>query len=1640
MRLNPLQATRRIRDDYTRYLKTIYFFRDAELRSQFWQALATPDFLVRGPLLEAATPYRLGRTIEEMVEEGILHPGFRELCSPVLPSDRPLYLHQDRAVEKVAVGGRNVVVATGTGSGKTEAFLIPILDHLLREREAGTLGLPGVRALLLYPMNALANDQLKRLRRILGSFPAITFGRYTGETKEEDDKAKEAFQNQFPDEPLIPNELLSRRQMREGPPHILLTNYAMLEYLLLRPQDCEFFDGETGGHWRFIILDEAHIYDGAEGIEIAMLLRRLKDRVVGSETGHVRCIATSATLGRGREDFPAVARFAGEIFGEQFEWMEDDPQKQDIVEAEREPEAALGQRWGEGEPGLYEALAAALEQDGGLESLCQAARDAGIPASLIEESRIEATSAPQEERAGRLLYLLLRSDGRLHHLRQALAEPFALTDLAPVVFPNTENAVEHLVRLVDLAVRARPGREETPLLPTRYHLFARALEGAFVCLNEAAHRAGGSAAGKPFLFLTRQEICPHCRAQVFELAACPRCGTAYVVGREVRADTGLILQQSTVLSDDPTGRLAYFVLTERVLQPDEDEAVVEGQSLETLEEEHVETYTLCLGCGALAPEQEGDAACHCPAEAPRVRVHRVELEQGVTVLRHCVACGSRRTAGVVYRFLTSRDAPVSVLATSLYQLLPPAADERMQAQPGEGRKLLTFSDSRQDAAFFAPYVERTYDRILRRRLTMKALIEDDAGQMGRLRLDDVANRVLQQAEAAGFFTLEQSFDERMRTVRTWLMQELIALDYRIGLEGLGLLAFRLIRPPGWVPPRQLTEPPWNLTPEEVWAMLLVLLDGLRRQGAVSYPQGVDPRSSAFAPRNKELFVRQAGGDDKYGIFGWEPGRGSNRRLDFLTRLLARSSSLDEAGARREAQEVLQGLWRHLTNPGTPWQAHLPSENRRPAGVVYRLNYRLWEWVPVADGGLPLYRCNRCHIISAVSLRGVCPTYGCDGELETIAPDDPAWQENHYRHLYLSLDPIPLAAEEHTAQWRPDEAGKVQDRFVRGEINLLSCSTTFELGVDLGGLQAVLMRNVPPTTANYLQRAGRAGRRTDSAAFALTYAQRRSHDLSQYANPRRLVAGHIHPPTVVVENEKIVRRHVQSVLMAAFFRWADQERGRRFRGVGDFFAPEEGESGPDLLREYIQSRPAEVADALYRIVPSSLQGVLGLADWTWLSQLANVQEQGILDLATREVIGELDLYRDLQQEAAQRENYGLAQHYKMVTTTVRKRDLLGFLGSRNVLPKYGFPTDVVELRTTHVPVREAMLVELQRDLRMAIAEYAPGGQVVAAKRIWTGGGIYKQPGRDWPVFHYAVCPECGRYYSAPEELKITHCEICGANLYGWRKQYGRFLIPEFGFLAARDTLDPGEERPERFYASRVFFDDYEEGKPPLEAVPALSSGRVQVTYCHSRYGWLALVNSGRAGAGFRICTACGYAEPAPASAGRPARRSRGRGEAPHVDPRSGRPCTGLIETYHLGHRFLTDVLELNFAGPLAARSDWELWVSLLYALLEGASESLGIPRNDLNGTLYPYSGSPSPALVLFDDVPGGAGLVRRVAENLPLVFRAAWRRVNDCECGAETSCYQCLRNYYNQYFHEQLQRGLARDFLAEALDAAGHLLF
>lgn len=1658
MAIHPLETTNHIRQTYLRYLKTIKPFQDEGFRNAFATAIDERNLLVKGPLVEIALPYKKDKSIKGLVEEGVLSSKFAELNSPDLPYERPLYAHQVKAIKK-AVAERNLVVATGTGSGKTETFLVPILNYLFREEEAGTLEHSGVRAMLLYPMNALANDQMKRLRRLLQNYPKISFGRYIGETDDAKvrEKAIEDFKKIYPQELTLKNEMFTRKEMQEKPPHILLTNYAMLEYLLLRPADSSLFDGSTGKHWHFIVLDEAHVYDGANATEMAMLLRRVADRVVGPQLGRLQVIATSATLGGGKDDYPDIVQFATNLFNKTFEWVEEDPDRQDIIEADRVEIEKLGKLWGEGTPVLYEELAGLVDnrpskEDETLDylskfdALFQKHKLAAPIQSASTEAKKEPVAALQ-----RYLYEILRGDKNVHTVLNSLKEKNArqLGDLAKDVFPDTPEPSEALINLVALSVFARADSESLPLLPARYHVFARALEGAFVCLNESAHR-DLPPEKKGRLFLHRQKYCPHCRSRVFELATCTRCGTAYLIGEEKPGtevhdekegftpvdSANYLLQNSALYSSAVAKKTQYYTITSKFTEIDEDEVVSDPESTpdDLNENLHPNELLLCCSCGQV--QHPGARKCAC--KEPLIPINEVELGRKQT-LRRCVSCSVRSSGGVVYRFLTGQDAPVSVLADALYQHVPASRDQNSDVLPGHGRKMLNFTDSRQNAAFFAPYLERAHERNLRRRLIMLTMHKDPEARKGELRLQTVMERLIFRVGQENVFPTNEPPADREKRAATWLMQEFSSLDRRISLEGLGLLRFEPDIPDNWVVPEFLSSHPWSLDRNQAFRLIVNLLNTLRLQGVITYllNEKIDlllSAKEAFAPRQKPFYVRLEGSVAIKGIFSWKPSAHANARLNYLKRIL-QEKNLQELDADEVAKNMLVELWYYLTSTSSPWSTCFESKDIPGEGIAQRISHKAWKVIPT-DGNFSGWMiCDKCQNITFGSVEKVCTTYGCTGHLNPLTERSVGFKDNLYKDEYQNSVPMVLLANEHTAQWTAREAANVQNQFIQGHVNVLSCSTTFELGVDVGDLQAVIMRNMPPTTANYIQRAGRAGRRTDSAAYVLTFAQRRSHDLNYFAKPESMVSGKIKPPVTVLSNEKIVRRHLHSVVFSAFFRWAVEVHKREFKTISDFLLNTDKEKGIDLLKNFLTEKPQALREALLRVIPGGLIDELGVRDWSWVNELTSPDNSKSLDLATQDFIGEVQKLEELRVEARAKDDAKSDQEatrLRKIIDQIRSRQLLGFLGSRNVLPKYGFPTDVVELKTNHLTsIPEASKVQLERDLRMAISEFAPGSEVIAAKRIWRSQGVRLMPNKEWEEIYYAVCKQCKRFHWGYAETDVPPtCSSCGESLSEKTEMRGKFIVPEQGFIAANEAETPGESAPQRTYASQVYFTEYrssqqDANEEELILDTELTSSNLRVFKNHSRHGWLAMVNDGL-GRGFKICNWCGWAEPIDFSPGIKRRST-------HKNPLTGKDCNGSTKPYHLGHRFMTDILAISLDGVHELLYRRSSMMSLMYALLDGASEALGIRRDDVDGTLFYKDFRKPPRMILYDTVPGGAGHVERIHNKLYQVAETALEKVKSCECGADTSCYNCLRNYRNQFYHDDLQRGMAVKLLEAMLN-------
>lgn len=1551
--IDPIGAAEKLQKDYRRYLKTLLNPRDPEIATSYFDAVDSSPSLAKGPILQLTAPYAPGATARELIDEGVLGADFAALDATV-PLDRPLYLHQEEAIRKLK-NGRNLVVSTGTGSGKTESFLLPIVDELLREHRAGTLG-AGVRALLLYPMNALANDQMKRLREMLRDAPEITFGRYTGET-EESTKAATALYRDLNDheDPLV-NELVSREQIRANPPHILLTNYAMLEYLLLRPEDNELFDGATAGKWRFIVLDEAHVYAGAKGTEIGMLLRRLKDRV--SRGSDLQCIATSASLEGAPDD---VMRFAESLFDSPFEYDDDDPSRRDLVNST--------------------PLASADAYDWALDD---SEFDAGIgAASLLERVHAHVGVEPGADLPHSAIDSVADALAREEHvfrLRSLVSGGSrSLSDLGRRMWPGMDLAqsMHRVHQLVDLGGRVLDSAHR-PVLSARYHMFIRATEGAFV---------GYDGEGNPSVTLERKvtQDGDDARRPVYEFGTCVHCGAVHLLGLigppERKDDVGTFYPTSAADAKDD---VAWLVITDggdaaEIDDDDQTERAARDENTAPISASAL--LTLCTGCGRIRAGHARECDEPGCAGARQVRVRRLGAPGAAN--ETCHECG-RSSPNLVRRLLTDANAAPSVLTTSLFQQLPGPGESGAGASAR--RKLLTFSDSRQAAAFAAPYLENTYGKLLENRILHEAL--DSAAFGGRGSLDFWVERTAAIAAKHGVIA-GRTEEENKSAVGAWAFSSATSVQRRQSLEGLGLARFGL-SDEAFAGLGKLLGALTGIVGDEHMArdFIDVLVSDVRLRGALRMPDYVDPNDDHFQPRAGVWGIRDAGGGDpKQRLYSWLPADGrANNRTDYVAKVLA-ASSFDIPAEKMpdQVRYLLRQVWKFLEK----------SEILQ-ASALNRASYGINpSAIEVRSGASATWHvCDTCRTITAFNVLGVCPTRSCDGELQLLDSDEPGYRDNHYRVLSTSMEITPLKAMEHTAQWEPRRAGQIQREFIDGTINVLSCSTTFELGVDVGDLQAVILRNTPPRTANYVQRAGRAGRRAGSAAFVLTFAKRSAHDMSVYKDPIAMIDGIMQTPYVTIDNERIATRHAYSVAFAEFLR-AETADWPGWKKVGGFFLPEQPDKrAAERLRRFLTPVPPRITEALRRILPESVRDAIGVDDARWadgyLDLMDTVQESNLADQKT---------LNELATVHSEMKKFTEAARFQRTLTTMMDEQTLGHLAAKNLLPKYGFPVDSVEMDTRHTDVGAS--IRLSRDLSLAITDYAPGAKVVAGNAQWESKGVRLMPGKDLPLYELKECHRCGQATARRHTMEgIEACDHCSSPLAG---KPVSMVLPVFGFVAGSVPGKVGEIPPKTpWYRKDYVLNDGDAVIGPK--VFGTVQGGIEVAA--SARAQICVVNGGPSNYGYFLCERCGFAAP-PGDVTSIA----------HKNPRTGRDCSARLQMRALGHVYQTDIASIHLPPSFADRNDDVR--GALYAIVESASELLEINRDDINGTLSWSNQGPS--LVLFDAVPGGAGISRQIVGAFRGVLEKAIARVADCGCDIDTSCYSCLRSYSNQRYHDDLTR-------------------
>lgn len=950
---NPIQAARTIEASYRNYLATTIHFEDKELQNQLRAILEGRNFLSKGPFLEATPPHTKDATVRDLVDQELLNKGILSLGG--FDPDRQLYVHQVNAIKK-ALEKKNYIVVTGTGSGKTECFLLPIINDILEEF-SNSGHKPGVRAMILYPMNALANDQLKRLRTLLEGTD-ITFGRYTGDTLEKQSDAALAWKADNPGAKRLKNEIISREQIRRTPPNILLTNYSMLEYLLLRPQDAPLFEGAFGSSWRHIAIDEAHIYSGALGTEIAYLLRRLKARIRcdAGVTPQLQCYATSATIGS-PEDMPKVAKFAQDIFGEPFEQGEGAPAV--IQSTQSSPVSDLrDEPWGELPLSAWIGLRKSLIDDPtGKHALA-------VLATFAPQSEMDAAMREQSPKLslGRVLLgesstatLVQKTSGGLINLTDIKA----IEEIGIDALTADDAGVEALSSMIEVLSSAQRS-ENVPILSSRYHSFMRAPEGLYINLFKK-RLVAKKTVGEPY---DEENDVP-----VYEVSVCRRCGQAYILGNEVNDKKFAWLNprhSGTNADDDFLPRDYYRIAHDGIEDASEDskDTGIDG----TIE-------WLCPVCGTLHDAKRGGAHRFRHEE-----VDRIPLEHGTATEEdsRCTHCGYRNRYAI-QPMRVSPEAAGSIVCYELTRLLPPfeqqAPDEDdpfAEFEDNDGERpgsIICFSDKRQDAAFFAPAMERTYNQITIRQMIREAVEELD--QPGKKCAPSDIARWLAGEGMRRHPIQDEDINSNMAKLNlawAWVIDELEAEDSRNSLEGLGVLRFEpsiileyLNGPFAKTVGKTITELPGTISgwmgSEDYVLLLRMCLDTLRGHGGITVPQGVDEfRTNHVKSRNIIAGDDTETNPNKDILFIGSTNRTENKRSKLIRRYASRVHGVELP--REDARLILKNMFAFLTRllPAIEKKESCKLMDGNASG--FTLSADVWRMIPHSNED-KVYICDTC---------------------------------------------------------------------------------------------------------------------------------------------------------------------------------------------------------------------------------------------------------------------------------------------------------------------------------------------------------------------------------------------------------------------------------------------------------------------------------------------------------------------------------------------------------------------------------------------------------------------------------------------------------------------------------------------------------
>lgn len=1639
MALNPIVYTDKIVRSFLRYQLTAYPFADSNLHQQMRQLLSMDEVrdtpLFKGPYISLSRSFKEGASIQDLIKQGILHPHMAR----IIPDNiKYVYGHQETALRAIH-SRKTTLISTGTGSGKTECFLYPIISKCLELKDQQAPA--GISAVIVYPMNALAQDQLDRLRGLLAG-SGITFGMYIGKTPEyerevtgyrlKSGSSKADYlevlakyrKDGRPDAVHPFEEVCSREKMRTpgSQPRILLTNVKQLELLLTRHQDVELFDN---ARLDYLIFDEAHTFNGIQGAETACLIRRLRT-FCGKASQDTVCVATSATI-VDIHDPDAAKKFAYRFFGVPVEQIQtvNEEYKADVWGQNRTtpPQPNIN---------ITELLNRTLK-----------AVDADKPEQEIKDVyRLLTNKDLDGQNWQEALYDGLAGTEIAYQIRQALETPKLLTDLIEELKERIGRNVTAEELLIYLTLGAASLKNNRPLLRPVVHGFIRGISGAVVTFPaDSGNQARLWLSSEDEIAASGEENI--WRPQVF---TCTTCGQHYYITflkdfefTKAAPEGGQLAEDGhfwEAVDKDHGGK--RVILLDRLICQEEDE--------ETEDTKNLHPVYFCRYCGAAHP-QPFSRCQGCGSVSDPVKLFAVRQKQNSRGnLSSCVSCRSRgKSIGRHYREPIRQVRAVNV------------SDVHVLAQDmvhhAECKRLLLFTDNRQDAAFQAGWMKDHARRFRLRRLMADVMKEGpvSVGDMvykldHQLDSDDNLSRALipevwrvVQKEAQG----GQHSEERKHFLRIQVLREVTtASNQQIGLEPWGRLK---VTYQGLDATSQFVRK-WSrqigLPPEDLHNGIANLLDQLRRnrllwdshreifsrywhEGDREIQRGYMP----ILPGPKGMKLTADAGDKKALVYHWLGSRPT------LVKQIVQKWGVDDS----HAVEFLTELWEFLIEQKILIPVTLKGNRGNPLPSCSGV-YQIDSTKLLLSENHGYHRCKRCNRkVARRTPQSKCMAWYCDGELEFIAEDPDNYDLQLLDQGYSMLRP-----EEHTAMVPQEQRDRYENIFKSDSdaLNTLVCTPTLELGVDIGSLDSVLLRNVPPLPSNYWQRVGRAGRR-HRMAVNFTYCRQVSHDRAYYIDPIKMLAGRLDPPSFHLRNDVMVSKHVHASAITFLYQLTHESSGlpkERRKEILSLLK----KIFPTRISTYLFENTGEIRTALYDL--TALENLISeykqqITDYIKLTFQQNwpqndfevVESVALLrhvEMMKSEFEGVLNRIRkrllwahnEINRLNQLRAKYGTLEqedeaHFRRCDRLIKKMkgiqtrrrqeaegvddiNTYNMLAAEGFLPGYGLESGSV-VGMAEVPYWQlgSMDFDLPRPTSLALREYVPGNLIYANGHRFVARRFHREPGDD-------------RSETPTYEVNIEREAIIETNLGGNTAGLGSATIRAISICDV-DLMHQSQISDEEETRFQMPVSVYGRELDRHNGGVVYRWGDKSLIFRKGVH--LRLVNVGstpiieqKQQLGYPVCVVCGQSV-SPLSSDRQLQLFMLNHEE---------QCGKKPEMLGFFANIVADCLKLPECG-----NQTEAY-SILEVIRMAATQVLDMHLGDLQLLVIGHVDRDTVDGLLWDPMPGGSGLIEQILSNFADIVRIAKDITRNCPSACEHSCIDCLQTFRNGYYHKYLDRHLA----------------